>query len=368
MAILLCLTLTGTRFLLASSRKQAEAPEVAAIKRGMLMSARFGFQLLGSSESLAKVRTQIERVARVDAAVLVEGETGTGKEMVARAIHYGSKRADRAFVPVNCGALAETLVESELFGHERGAFTDAKVASLGLVSEAGGGTLFLDEVDALSLKAQAALLRFLQDGSYRRVGGSSTKQSDVRIVVASNANLNELAEARRFRKDLLYRINVLSVYLPTLRERGDDGIELARIFLTRLGHHHGRPQVRLTPASIAFIQSYTWPGNVRELENVVQRAFLLSDSNEVDISQAVSQPRGERSAAEPAVFRTAKQQAVKEFERLYVSRLLMQTNGNLTQAALIAGQDRSAFGRLVRKHSLSPSRAQAATAARAGEA
>ncbi|WP_457306647.1 sigma 54-interacting transcriptional regulator [Polaromonas sp. P5_E6] len=333
------------------------------------MSARFGFQLLGSSESLAKVRTQIERVARVDAAVLVEGETGTGKEMVARAIHYGSKRADRAFVPVNCGALAETLVESELFGHERGAFTDAKVASLGLVSEAGGGTLFLDEVDALSLKAQAALLRFLQDGSYRRVGGSSTKQSDVRIVVASNANLNELAEARRFRKDLLYRINVLSVYLPTLCERGDDGIELARIFLTRLGHHHGRPQVRLTPASIAFIQSYTWPGNVRELENVVQRAFLLSDSNEVDISQAMSQPRGERSAAaEPEVFRTAKQQAVKEFERLYVSRLLMQTNGNLTQAALIAGQDRSAFGRLVRKHSLSPSRVQATTAARAGEA
>lgn len=326
------------------------------------MSTSFGFQLLGSSESLAKVRTQIERVARVEAAVLIEGETGTGKEMAARAIHYSSKRADRAFVPVNCGALAETLVESELFGHERGAFTDAKVASLGLVSEAGGGTLFLDEVDALSLKAQAALLRFLQDGSYRRVGGSSTRQSDVRIVVASNANLGELADTRRFRKDLLYRINVLSVHMPALRERGNDAVELARIFLKRLGHHHGRPHVHLAPPSIAFIQGYAWPGNVRELENVVQRAFLLSDDDAIDLSQEVSQSRGTSFVAKPAVFRAAKQQAVKEFEKHYVSRLLMQTNGNLTQAALIAGQDRSAFGRLVRKHSLNAGNSSTAPA------
>lgn len=334
---------------------------------GVLMSTRFGFQLLGSSESLAKVRTQIERVARVDAAVLIEGETGTGKEMAARAIHYGSKRADRAFVPVNCGALAETLVESELFGHERGAFTDAKVASLGLVSEAGGGTLFLDEVDALSLKAQAALLRFLQDGSYRRVGGSATKQADVRIVVASNANLSELTETRCFRKDLLYRINVLSVHMPALRDRGDDAVELARTFLTRLGHHQGRPQAHLTPASTTFIRSYAWPGNVRELENVIQRAFLLSDTNEIDINEATSHPASARPAAEPAAFRTAKQHAVNEFERSYISRLLMQTNGNITHAALIAGQDRSAFGRLVRKHSLSPSQSQG-TSARVSEA
>lgn len=336
------------------------------------MSSKFGFQLLGSSDAFQAARAQIEKVARVEATVLIEGETGTGKEMAARAIHYMGSRAGRAFVPVNCGALAETLVESELFGHERGAFTDAKVASLGLVSEAGGGTLFLDEVDALSLKAQAALLRFLQDGSYRRVGGSSSRQADVRVVVASNANLHELAEARRFRKDLLYRINVLQVYMPALRERGEDPVELARTFLLRLGHHHERPHVRLSPASIAFIRSHDWPGNVRELENVVQRAFLLSDGNDIDLSHTARDLRGARPSAGPAaVFRTAKQQALDQFERLYVSRLLQQTNGNLTQAALLAGQDRSAFGRLVRKHSMSPHQAQQtqqATAARAGEA
>ena len=143
--------------------------------------------------------------------------------------------------------------------------------------------------------------------------------------------------------------------MPALRERGDDAVELARIFLNRFGHHYDRPHVRLTPSSIAFIQGYPWPGNVRELENVVQRAFLLSDDDDIDISQEVSQGRGASDASKPAVFRAAKQQAVNEFERLYISRLLMQTNGNLTQAALIAGQDRSAFGRLVRKHSLNTS-------------
>jgi DNA-binding NtrC family response regulator len=332
------------------------------------MSAKFGFQLLGSSEAFQYARAQIERVAKVDAPLLIEGETGTGKEMAARAVHYLGDRKDRAFVPINCGALAETLVESELFGHERGAFTDAKVASLGLVNEAGGGTLFLDEVDSLSLKAQVALLRFLQDGSYRRVGGSSTRQSDVRIVVASNANLHELVEARRFRKDLLYRINVLSLYMPALRERGEDTLELAHMFLLRLGDHYDRPQVRIAATSIHLIRSYPWPGNVRELENVVQRAFLLSDSNEIDLASAILQSRGApKASTEPTVFRAAKQQALREFERQYVSQLLQKTNGNLTKAALLAGQDRSAFGRLVRKHSLSPHQSEPAQT-RPGEA
>jgi DNA-binding NtrC family response regulator len=317
------------------------------------MSTKFGFHLLGSSLAFAQARAQIEKVARVDATVLVEGETGTGKEMAARAIHYLGSRCDQPFVPVNCGALAEALVESELFGHERGAFTDAKVASLGLVHEAGGGTLFLDEIDALSPKAQAALLRFLQDGTYRRVGGSTTRQADVRIVVASNANLQELANDRRFRKDLLYRVNVLGVRMPALRERGDDAIELARIFLGRLAHQYSRELLRLAPASLAFARSHLWPGNVRELENAVHRAFLLSEGPEIDLASAARGWGPHEPAPEmPQAFRQAKQRAVGEFERQYLRDLLEQTKGNLTQAALLAGQDRSAFGRLVRKHGL----------------
>jgi DNA-binding NtrC family response regulator len=247
------------------------------------MSTKFGFQLLGSSDTFQQARTQIERIAKVDATVLIEGETGTGKEMAARAIHYLGHRRERAFVPVNCGALAEALVESELFGHERGAFTDAKVASMGLVHEADGGTLFLDEIDALSLKAQAALLRFLQDGSYRRVGDSATHQSDVRIIVASNANLQDLTQTRRFRKDLFYSINVLPLRMPSLRERGEDALELARVFLTRLAHYYERPSVQLTLSAINHIRRHNWPGNVRELENAVQRAFLLSDGDDIDL-------------------------------------------------------------------------------------
>ncbi len=324
------------------------------------MGTKFGFQLLGSSEAFQQARVQIERIAKVDATVLIEGETGTGKEMAARAIHYLGPRRDRAFVPVNCGALAEALVESELFGHERGAFTDAKVASMGLVHEAGGGTLFLDEVDALSLKAQAALLRFLQDGSYRRVGGSATQQSDVRIVVASNANLQELTETRRFRKDLLYRINVLTLNMPALRERGEDALELAKIFLTRLGHHYDRPQVRMSLGSLAYVRSHTWPGNVRELENAVHRALLLSDGDDIDLNFTQNLSKTSDSANSRSVmFKTAKQTSISEFEKQYVSQLLQKTNGNLTQAAVLAGLDRSAFGRMVRKYSLSPHAAQA---------
>jgi DNA-binding NtrC family response regulator len=311
------------------------------------------FHLLGSSPIFTQTRLQIEKVAKVDATVLIEGETGTGKEMAARAIHYMGARSDRPFVPVNCGALAEALIESELFGHERGAFTDAKSASLGLVQEAGGGTLFLDEIDALSPKAQAALLRLLQDGSYRRVGGSSARQADVRVVVASNANLQELADTKRFRKDLLYRINVLSVRMPALRERGDDAIELARVFLGRLAHKYERPPLRLAPASLAFIRSHGWPGNVRELENVLHRAVLLTEGTEIDVSLAAGSNGGQGLATvEHQGFRDAKARAVGSFERQYLSDLLDRTQGNLTKAAVLANKDRSALNRLMNKHGL----------------
>jgi DNA-binding NtrC family response regulator len=314
------------------------------------MTIQTSHHLLGSSPRFQKTTVQIQKIARVDATVHIEGETGTGKELAARAIHYLGKRCDGPFIPVNCGALPETLIESELFGHERGAFTDAKAATAGLVSEANGGTLFLDEVDALSLKAQAALLRFLQDQTYRRVGGGATRQADVRIVAASNANLHKLVEAGQFRRDLLYRLTVLSLRMPALRERSGDALELAETFLQRLSHQYRVTPKRLHADSVVFIEQYGWPGNVRELENVVHREFLMSDDGLVRLGEASI--AGFENEQEDTSFKTAKARAVADFERRYVREILQRADGNLTRAARLAGQERSAFGKLARKHGL----------------
>ena len=306
--------------------------------------------LLGSSPRFTQSCALIHKFSRVDATVLIEGETGTGKEVAARALHYLGKRSGQAFIPVNCGGLPETLIESELFGHERGAFTDAKSASAGLVSEADGGTLFLDEVDSLSMKAQAALLRFLQDKTYRRVGSGVTRQADVRIVVASNASLEKLVEAGQFRRDLLYRLNVLVLRMPPLRERQDDALELAQIFAERFSDQYRMARKSLHPNFIAMIGQHDWPGNVRELENAVHRQFLLCEDGETQLGAAL--------AAAPALpllpdFKSAKAHAISEFERRYVQDTLKQSAGNLSQAARLAGQERSAFGKLARKYGMS---------------
>lgn len=308
------------------------------------------FNLLGSSLQFQQTCAQIQKIASVDATVLIAGETGTGKEMAARAMHYLSKRADKPFIPVNCGALAETLVESELFGHERGAFTDAKAASPGLVSEANGGTLFLDEVDALSHKAQTAMLRFLQDRSYRRVGSGVSRHADVRIIVATNADLEQLVEARRFRRDLLYRLNVLLLRMPALRERKGDPVELAEAFLLRLSHQYRAPRKTIHPDSVAFIEQYGWPGNVRELENVIHRNFLMCEGQELRLEAAGHAPAETPLKHADASFKSAKARAIAEFERRFVHDLLGRTEGNISHAARLAGQDRSAFGKLARKH------------------
>ncbi|UXY17235.1 sigma-54 dependent transcriptional regulator [Chitiniphilus purpureus] len=305
------------------------------------------FNLIGSSPQFQQTLRQLEKMAQVDVPVLLLGETGTGKELAARAIHYLGPRAGRPFVPVNCGALAETLLESELFGHERGAFTDARQAAPGLAAEADGGTLFLDEVDALSLKAQAALLRFLQDGTYRRVGGSQERRADVRILVATNAALEQLVEARRFRRDLLYRINVLTLALPPLRQRLGDACELAQVFLRRFAHQYRIFNRQFHPEALDYIARHDWPGNVRELENQVHRAFLMSEDGYLRLGTALTVSPLAAGAALP--YKTAKARAIAEFEQRYVSGLLKRTGGNISRAAQLAGQDRSAFGKLVRK-------------------
>lgn len=321
------------------------------------MEAYSRFNLIGTSEQFQKVLAQLNKLATLDATVLLSGETGTGKELAARAIHYMSARSDKPFVPVNCGALAESLVESELFGHERGAFTDAKTASNGLIGEAAGGTLFLDEVDTLSAKAQAALLRFLQDRTYRRVGGGVMRQVDVRVLVASNADLSDLAQKRQFRQDLLYRLNVLSLRLPALREREGDAVVLARAALQRLSHQYRLPLKQLHPEGVAFIQQYRWPGNVRELENIIHREFLMSDDTELHLRESCEALMGPvmldvDNDDSHAPFRDAKANAVAEFERSYVRSMLARTGGNISQAARLSKQERSAFGKLVRKYKL----------------
>lgn len=308
--------------------------------------------LLGSSPQFAHVLEQIRRVARFDVTVLIGGETGTGKELAARAVHYLSSRAALPFIPINCGALAESLIESELFGHERGAFTDAKVAAPGLIAEANGGTLFLDEVDSLPPKAQAALLRFLQDHTYRRVGSAQSRQSDVRLIAASNADLDALAQTRQFRRDLLYRLKVLPLTLPPLRERGNDVIELAQAFLDRLNRDYRgfTPAKRFHPDTLAMLTRHSWPGNVRELEHFVQREFLMCEGDELRTSPPSSGPSRDEPHSHAAAFKQAKAQAIADFERSYVASAMGQAHGNISQAARIAGQDRSAFSKLVHKY------------------
>ena len=321
------------------------------------MDANSRLNLIGASAPFLRMVAQIHRMAALDATVLLSGETGTGKELAARAIHYLSARSDKPFVPVNCGALADSLVESELFGHERGAFTDAKTASAGLIGEAIGGTIFLDEVDTLSAKAQAALLRFLQDRTYRRVGGGMLRQVDVRVLVASNADLAELSQRRQFRQDLLYRLNVLSLHLPALREREGDAAVLAKAVLQRLSHQYRLPLKHLHSDGLAFLQQYRWPGNVRELENIIHREFLMSDDVELHLRESCEALMGgvaQKTCADVIdhPFRDAKANAVAEFERSYVRAMLARTGGNISQAARLSKQERSAFGKLVRKYKL----------------
>ncbi|MBR9909529.1 MAG: sigma-54-dependent Fis family transcriptional regulator [Gammaproteobacteria bacterium] len=233
--------------------------------------------MIGSSATMKNLYSRIHKVAPTAATVLVNGETGTGKELVAKAIHNASPRHHKPMISVNCAAIPETLIESELFGHEKGAFTGAASKSEGLVAAADGGTLFLDEIGELPLEAQARLLRVLQEGEVRPIGSVESKKVDVRLIAATHRNLVQLCREGRFREDLYYRINVVQLTLPPLRDRGKDIIALAESLLERFCREMGKRTLRLTPEAIQSITTYTWPGNVRELENAIQRAVILCD-------------------------------------------------------------------------------------------
>jgi two-component system response regulator HydG len=237
--------------------------------------------IIGSSSLMNNLFSKISKVAPTDATVLIQGESGTGKELVARALHTQSRRKDAPMISVNCAAIPESLIESELFGHEKGAFTGAATLRLGLVEAADGGTLFLDEIGELPLEAQARLLRVLQEGEIRRVGSVQSRKVDVRLIAATHRNLKELASKAEFREDLYYRLNVLELHLPPLRARGQDVMELAEFMLQRSCEKMNRGTMLLTNASRQAISQYRWPGNVRELENAIERAVILADGDEI---------------------------------------------------------------------------------------
>lgn len=331
-------------------------------------------RLVGEAPSFVQAIRHVTAAARAEATVLVSGETGTGKELVARAVHYLSTRAALPFVPINCGALQDTLLEGELFGHERGAYTDAGGRRPGLIKYAEKGTLFLDEVDALSLKAQVAILRVLQDKRFRPLGSNQEQQADVRVVAATNTDLQGRVESGHFRADLYYRLRILSIHLPPLRQRREDILPLTAHFLQKHGKP-GRP-LRLSPAAVEVLLRHTWPGNVRELENAIIRACHLCHGTEIGVDDlglsssagyvnaeygsAVSGAAGYGAAGDATdsaplqSFRRLKQQVIAAFEKDYLARLLTAHRGNVSRAARTAGKERRDLGKLIKKYHLDP--------------
>ncbi len=314
--------------------------------------------LIGRSLPFLAALGTITKFSGCNATVLIQGETGTGKELFARAIHYLSTRRDYQFIPVNCAALPDNLVESELFGHVRGAFTDAKETRTGLIAQTDGGTLFLDEIEAMSQHAQAALLRFLQNKEYRPVGCTQVRQADVRVLASSNADLKTMVAQGSFRADLLFRLKMLSLQLPPLRARIGDVAPLTEAFLKRLSAEYGQPLKTIDRASLAKLEAYAWPGNVRELENLVHREWLLATGPVIEIAAidpdvAYADGSPDFTDDEGQTFKVAKARVVAEFEKAYMSRLLARTDGNMTLAAQIAGKDRSDLSKLIKKHGLS---------------
>jgi DNA-binding NtrC family response regulator len=307
-------------------------------------------QIIGESpQFLEKVRC-VPRFARCDAAVLISSESGTGKELFARAIHYLSARADRPFVPVNCGALPENLVESEIFGHKRGAFTGAACDRAGLIREAEGGTLFLDEIDCLMPQAQVKLLRFLQDGEYRSVGSEQIRHANIRVIAAANADFNQILSLGKFREDLFYRLSVLTLTLPPLRERPGDILLLTRDFLQKQAAITNTRPKNISLAALNRLLVHPWPGNVRELQNVLMRAIVLSDRCEIELSDLNLPDNG--PAAEEQSFQTMKSRVVWQFEHDFLTSVLHAHHGNITHAASAVKKNRRAFWELLRKHGL----------------
>lgn len=325
-------------------REAALRREVNHLRREVHREYSF-HQILGRSRPIREVFDLIRRVAASQTTVLITGESGTGKELVAKAIHFNSERRDAPFVPVNCAAIPETLLESELFGHVKGAFTDAKTDKRGLFEEAQKGTLLLDEISEMPLMLQAKLLRVIQEREIRRVGATRAVAVDVRIIAATNLALAAEVKAKRFREDLFYRLNVIEIRLPPLRERREDIPLLVEAFLRRCCETNRKSFRGMNEGALAVLMDYGWPGNVRELENVIERAVTLAQGETIrieDLPPIIQGSRGERRVIDEAADRIL---PLEEVEKEYILRILDKTGGNKYQAAQALGIDRKTLYR-----------------------
>ncbi len=315
---------------------QEDSPLAAQVMKGFI----------GRSDAMRTVFEQIAKVASASATVLITGDSGTGKELVARAIHYGGTRASSPFVPVNCGGIPESLLESELFGHAKGAFTGASSAKAGFFQAAEGGTIFLDEVGEMSLAMQVKLLRVLQEKEVAMVGTTRARKVDVRVIAATNKDLQALVRKGAFREDLFFRLNVIALRIPPLRERGDDVILIARHFARKYAAEAGRPVPAFSDGALGTLRDYAWPGNVRELENVIHRLIVLSEGDRIEASDLPDLMRFSalRGGGAPV--------SLAEVEAGHIRKVLELAGGNRTRAAEMLGIDRKTLREKVRRYRL----------------
>jgi DNA-binding NtrC family response regulator len=304
------------------------------------------FEFVCKSRQLRDILALIKKIAPADSPVFIQGESGTGKELVANTIWHYSRRNNAPVIALNCANLSENLIESEIFGHEKGAFTDAFQTKYGLVEVADKGTLFLDEIAEMPIALQAKLLRFLDSGEFRRVGGNKMLNVDVRVIAATNKELKDFIKAGRFREDLYYRLNVINITIPPLRERKEDIPELADYFLKKYSRKLSKDIREFGTEAVGMLHSYQWPGNVRELENVIERAVIICDSNKIrleDLSIPAAYAAAEKGAA----------QSLEDMEKEYILRVLKDANGNQSKASHVLGIDRKTLYLKLKKYGIS---------------
>lgn len=340
----------------AAIASQSRRERLIRSRDRLINDAKTKSELIGQHSSVEHLRSQVARLAPTDLSVLIRGENGTGKEILARQVHYQSGRHDGPFIAVNCAAIVETLLESELFGHEKGAFTDASQTRIGKFEAAAGGTLFLDEIGDMTAGGQAKLLRALESREIVRVGGTETIPVDVRIIAATNQPLESLISAKKFREDLFFRLAVVSLTLPPLRERGQDVVLLAEHFLHVYAPGAGRQQIELSQAAKNSLCSFPWPGNIRQLRNVIERTCYLAEGNVIEPSDldlpATTDDLGNSSSRDAIEL----SQATKQFQVLHINRTIARCGGNMTQAATALGLHRSNLYRKMRQLEMPSSR------------
>jgi len=337
-------------------KHRALSEENRYLRTQLAMSKGFD-NMVGTSPAMRKVFDTIRKVSATDVGILIYGESGTGKELVARSIHANSRRSESTFVPVDCASLPENLLESELFGHEKGSFTGADETRPGLFEFANGGTFFLDEIGEMGINLQAKLLRVLQERQFRRIGGRKMIDVDVRVIAATNRNLDEAIVKGQFREDLYYRLNVVNIKLPPLRERGGDTAMLADHFLQQASPPAGEGPLGISVDAMRMLEVYDWPGNVRELQNVISRAVALCSGDTITPADLPDRLRGQAGVRPPSAsdgmsFKEAKKEWLASFEKEYLADLLKRNDNNISRAAKEAGIDRKTIHRLINKYGL----------------